>query len=111
VGIELPSAAARTDVRAVYGGLQLGLAAVLAYCAASPERVVTGLAVTTASVGGLATGRLLGAMIDGEPASITLLYLSIEWSSAAIAPLALWSEVRSRRRLRPRPSCGQLRPT
>ena len=94
VGIELPSATARTDVRAVYGGFQLGLAAFLAYCAARPERTVLGLAATAASVTGLAMGRLLGTMAEGEAGSVTRLYLSIEASSAVLAALALWYESR-----------------
>jgi len=97
VGIELPSATARTDVRAVYGGLQLGLAAFLAYCAASPARTVVGLAATTACIAGLAAGRFLGVLVDGECTRTTLVYLSIEASSAAIAAAALWSESRAKR--------------
>lgn len=97
VDIELRSATARTDVRAVYGGLQLGLAAFLTYCAASPERTVVGLAATTACITGLATGRFLGLLVDGEWARITLLYLSIEASSAAVAAAALGWESRAKR--------------
>jgi hypothetical protein len=97
VGIELPSAAARTDVRAVYGGLQLGLAAFVAYCATSPERTLVGLAASTACIAGLAAGRLLGGLVEGEWARITVLYLLIEATSAAVAATALWWEVRARR--------------
>lgn len=100
VDIELPSPTARTDVRAVYGGLQLGLAAFLAYCAANPERTVVGLAATTACIAGLATGRFLGALVDGEIARITVVYLSIEAGSAALAAAALWWEARGKRRSR-----------
>lgn len=92
VGIELPTPAARSDVRAVYGGMQLGLAAFLAYCAAKPERTALGLAATTTCIVGLATARGLGAIVDGEVAPITLVYLSVEAGSAAIAAAALWFE-------------------
>jgi hypothetical protein len=97
VGIELPSATARTDVRAVYGGLQLGLAAFLTYCAASPARTVVGLAATTACIAGLAAGRLFGLLVDGEWARITLVYLTIEATSAAVAAAALGWESRAQR--------------
>jgi hypothetical protein len=96
-GIELPSATARADVRAVYGGLQLGLAAFVAYCAARPERTVVGLVATTSCIVGLLTGRLVGALVDGECSRITLAYLSIEAVSAAVAAAALWWEARARR--------------
>lgn len=61
------TAPARTEVRAVYGGLPLALATVLAGAArpgASHRRGAL-LAVATASAG-MAAGRLVGAALDRE---------------------------------------------
>ena len=64
-GGSAPTAAARTEVRAVYGGLPLALAAVLASAgpAGTPHRGGT-LRATAIASGGMAAGRLFGAALD-----------------------------------------------
>ena len=70
VGLSLESPTADADVRAVYGGLQLGCALVLAWAAASPQRVRAGLLALMALYGGLAGARLLSYAVVGLPSSL-----------------------------------------
>lgn len=56
---------ALTDVRATYGGMQIGMGLFLFWCL-SPSRVRTGLLFTLLSVGTLAICRCIGIAIDGE---------------------------------------------
>jgi hypothetical protein len=59
---------ALTDVRATYGGLQLGMGLFLFWCLA-PARLRTGLLFTLLSVGALAICRGIGLAIDGDVTS------------------------------------------
>jgi hypothetical protein len=72
VGVSLAGAAAANDVRAVYGGLQLGVAACLVGCARRPETLRTGLAVQLFTFGGLAAARLVSLLLDGNPGALGL---------------------------------------
>jgi len=82
VELELSSDTARTDVRAVYGGLDLGMGLFLLWCGADPERTRAGIAAATLGVVGLAFGRTLGSAIDGLSAA-NALFLAIELTCAA----------------------------
>lgn len=72
VDVALGSATADHDVRAVYGGLQLGCAALLAWGAARPERVRFALAAQLLLYGGLAGARLVAWAAVGAPGSFGL---------------------------------------
>jgi len=79
------TAAARTEVRAVYGGLPLALAAVLASAApvGAPHRGGA-LRATAIASGGMAAGRLFGAALDRElPPWPTGAFLALETALAA----------------------------
>ncbi len=65
VGIELTSPTALTDARAVFGGLECGIAALLWWCARDAARVDFGLWLALAGFGGLAAGRVVGFALDG----------------------------------------------
>jgi hypothetical protein len=63
-GITLGEAASRSEVRAVYGGFGLAIAAVLAYAAVSAD-VRTGVSITVgAALAGMAIGRIVSAFVD-----------------------------------------------
>ena len=65
-GITLGGAASRSEVRAVYGGFGIAIAAVLVY-AATAQGVRTGILVTVgAALAGMAFGRLVSAVVDGR---------------------------------------------
>lgn len=73
-GGSAPTAASRTEVRAVYGGIPLAFAAALAH---DPEPgVVRTVALASA---GMAAGRLAGAAVEGRlPAWPTGAFLALE---------------------------------
>lgn len=88
VGIELTTGVAVADFRAVYGGLSLGIAALLAWCAADTSRVAMGLAAMGASFAGLAFGRAVGLVAAGEGSPLMVSFLAAELLGAAV-PAAL----------------------
>jgi len=60
---------ALTDVRATYGGLQIGMGLFLFWCL-TPARMRAGLLFTLLSVGALAICRGIGLVIDGDVTSV-----------------------------------------
>lgn len=77
-GGSAPTAASRTEIRAVYGGLPLAVAAGLA---AAPVAAAVPAAVISA---GMAAGRIAGATLEPErPAPVTVLFTAIELALAA----------------------------
>jgi len=74
----------RSEVRAVYGGFGLALAAVLGLAALSPD-LRAGITLTVAvALLGMAVGRLVSAVIDRSLSRVALLYLVIEAVAAAL---------------------------
>ena len=64
---------AAIDVRATYGGLDLGIGLFLALCIAHPPFRLAGIWVGLLTLSGLLGGRLLGLCLDGtEPFMIRL---------------------------------------
>lgn len=60
------TAAGLVELRAFYGGLELGLAAFLFACAAKPAWRIPGLWSVALINGGIAAARLLGIGLSGE---------------------------------------------
>jgi hypothetical protein len=83
------SATARSDVRALFGGLELGLAAFLAACARRPAAHPAGLLAAALAFGGLAAGRLLSLAADGIPRALTFALLGPELLGCGLAVAAL----------------------
>lgn len=89
LGIVLTNGDATSDARAVYGGLELGLALFLVYSCWSPSRRTQGLAAGALTLFGLGTARLVGILLapDGVSSStLTLLATDITgivWFSVA----------------------------
>ena len=88
VDVSLGSATADHDVRAVYGGLQLGCAALLLLSAARPERVRFGLVAQLALYGGLAAARLLAWAWAGAPGLLGMALHAAEIAGLALGVLA-----------------------
>lgn len=77
-GSRADNAAARTEVRAVYGGLPLGIAASLAV---SPRNSGAMAALS----GAMAAGRAVSILVeDDEPSSMNLVFLGVESALAVI---------------------------
>jgi hypothetical protein len=77
-GIPQLSVAGRSEVRGVYGGFGLAMAAVLVVALALPD-LRTGITITAAvALLGMAAGRTVSALIDRSLPRVALLYLGIE---------------------------------
>jgi hypothetical protein len=70
VGVHLADATAIADARAVYGGLQLGCAAFLAYASSQTSWLRPGLALQVATFGGLFGARLVSYAVSGLPSAL-----------------------------------------
>ncbi len=82
------TASGLTDVRAIYGGFQLGLAAFLVWCVTSEERVVSGLVVLGLMLACIGASRIIGLTLDQAPTTFHLSNLAFEIPGATIAFIA-----------------------
>jgi len=85
VGIQAMQPQAHVEIRAMYGGLELGLGVLLLMCFA-PARQRFGLQLSLASYGGLGLARALSMLMVGV--TTPFLWAALIWE-AAIAGLAL----------------------
>ncbi|QKG27110.1 DUF4345 family protein [Actinomadura verrucosospora] len=90
-GITLGSGEARTEVRAVYGGFGVAMAALLAYAAATHGGSRTGIVLTVAAaLAGMAFGRLVSRAADKPAAFYPIwFYFWVELVGAAVLVAAL----------------------
>jgi hypothetical protein len=88
--------AATTDVRATYGGLQIGLGIFLLWAAAEQTRVRIALILQALTIGAVALARALGILIDGAATGVLLgaLCLEVLLTVAALAILRRLPEAR-----------------
>ena len=89
IGITATGAPAATEFRAFYGGLEVGLAALLLAAAAKPTWRVPGLWLVLATNGGIAAGRLIGVAVDGVWVPFFTYALVWELGFAALAIVGL----------------------
>lgn len=89
VGVTLAGATADHDVRAVYGGLQLGCAALLLWGAARPERLRFALVAQVLLYGGLAAARAFAWVLVGAPGGLGLALHGAEIAGFGIGAWAL----------------------
>jgi hypothetical protein len=88
-GITLGESASRSEVRAVYGGFGLAIAAVLAYAAVAAE-VRQGVLLTVgAALAGMAFGRLVSAVVDDRTAFYPNWFYCLVETIAAAALFAI----------------------
>ena len=83
------SPAGEVELRAFYGGLELGLGAFLLACAARPAWRAPGLWLVLLGNGGIAALRLVGIAQSGEFTSFFAYALAWELGFSAAAALAL----------------------
>ena len=76
--ISLPTAMARTDLRATYGGLDLAVGVFLWICARRDEWIRPGLVVLALTAAGFGGGRLVGIVAESSAAPLMLVFLAIE---------------------------------
>jgi len=83
--IVLPTAMARTDLRATYGGFNVGIGLFIGCCALRPAWLrpgVLGVALAAVGYGG---GRLLGMVVEGTASPLMLFFLVLEIVIASVA--------------------------
>ena len=77
-GIPQLSVAGRSEVRGVYGGFGLAMAAILVVALMTPD-LRPGITITAAiALLGMAAGRIISALVDRSLPRVALLYLAIE---------------------------------
>lgn len=93
--LPIPNGVARTDLRAIYGGLEIGFGLYLLLSATRPSWLLSGLLASTLATAGLVTGRTFGLALDGlDPFNAKLLAseaLALGLSAGAL----LWGRRRS----------------
>lgn len=85
VDIQLPTDTARADFIAIYGGLELGLAAFFWMCIRHDDRVRVGLLASGYALTGFGGARLIGILRADDPRPILIVLLLIELPGAALS--------------------------
>ena len=88
VGITLDSAMGISDLRAVYGGLDLAVGALLLFYLLQ-RRLADGLTVQVFAFGGLAFARLVGIVLDRPEESLAITLFAIESLGCTLGILGL----------------------
>jgi len=89
-GITLGSAAARSEVRGVYGGFGLAIAGVLGYAAVADADARTGILIAVgAALAGMAFGRVVSAVLDDRTAFYPNWFYCLVEALAAAALFAI----------------------
>ena len=85
-GITLAESASRSEVRAVYGGFGLAIAAVLGYAAVADGELRTGILIAVAAaLAGMAFGRVAAAILGDRTAFYpNWFYFLVEAVAAAV---------------------------
>jgi hypothetical protein len=88
--LRLPSATARVDFSATYGGFELGFGAFLLLCLRRPAWVEAGLWAGLLALGGFAAVRLLSLLVSGSPVrAVIFVALGLELSGVFLNGWAL----------------------
>ena len=88
MGLAMPDQAIyRIELRAFYGGLELGLGALLIYCAL--YKVRSGLWIVIASLGAAGLVRAVAIAIEGHASPLLWFALATELGLASLAAIAL----------------------
>jgi hypothetical protein len=80
---------ALTDVRATYGGFQIGLGVFTIWAAADAARVRMAIVLQALTIGAIASCRLVGFAIDGSPNGFLISAIITETIFTALALFAL----------------------
>jgi hypothetical protein len=91
-GIAVESATGATELRAMYGGLQIAIGALALLGFARPASARGTIVALAFLCTGLGSARLLGVAVDGGVTAYTTVALIFEWGSALVAWTALGSE-------------------
>lgn len=96
VDINADSPNARTEIRAMYGGLEIALAIFLFMCIGNPDHQNIGLLLQMFAIGGIALGRLLGIALErGKVKGILWFFFAIEAAATIFTAAAFIGSTRS----------------
>jgi hypothetical protein len=88
-GVAVTTADGRNEVRAVYGGFGVAMAAMLGVALDAPQLAPGILACLAAALGGMAGGRLVSAALDRGAGRAPVVFGALE----ALAAVALWNAI------------------
>lgn len=97
IDIHPVSSTAQSDVMAVYGGLELGIAAVLFRFLSARDRTREGLWIAALLFAGLGGGRLMGVALHSPLSAVTLRVLCAEGFAALGCTFAWWMQAHRER--------------
>jgi hypothetical protein len=83
LGVATPTA--RAEVRTIFGGFEVGLAAFLFACLGRPDRVAAGLLCSAFAMAGFAVARGASALLDGPVAPVMYWLLAAEVGGVAVS--------------------------
>ena len=92
VEVGVPTATARADTRAQYGGFTLGMGVYLFVCFVRTGWTAAGLAASAVCLSGFVAARVVAVVADG-PVAPTIYYLMLMEGSAAGLSFAGWRVV------------------
>lgn len=78
-----------TEIRAFYGGLQIGLGCFLLWCSRQQNLVVAALILVGSTVGAIALARVVGMLIDQAPTRYHVANLVVETTTVVLVAIAL----------------------
>lgn len=79
IGVIAENADGRAELRAMYGGLELGIAGFLGLCLLRPDFTEPGLWLQLLALGGLVLGRLIGIAVEkGGVGKLVWFFASLE---------------------------------
>src|SRR6188474_3350652 len=87
VQIELPTPMSRTDLRATYGGFDLGFGIFLALCGLWPAWVPPGLVAMGITLAFFSCGRMIGIAVEHSPDPLMVSLAVLEGSGSILAYL------------------------
>lgn len=88
-GVVVSGAVAAAEIRAFYGGLEIGLGTCLLLAASSAQHHRAGLVLCLATYGGIGLARALGMGLDGVGTPFLWAALAVELGLAILAALSL----------------------
>lgn len=80
---------ALTEIRAFYGGLQIGIGCFLIWCIRQRILTFAGLLLVACAVGGAGIGRVVGMLVDQVPTAYHLTNLAIEVATVGVVAAAV----------------------
>jgi len=90
IGVEAISPAGEVELRAMYGGLELGFAVFLGWCLMHPERVRIGLVAAVLEVGTMGLVRGVSWMLLQPEGAIVPLLIAVEFGGGCLGAVVLW---------------------